>query len=257
MRVLAHARDQPLAAADLGLQVEGVRAVRSAAREGAHDRLVLAPRARAVPGHVARAHVHEGGPLQAVGEGQHVADARDVGLEGRFQRRVEDDEAGAVHDHVHVLGDPRRLVFGQAEVLLGDVASHHHELAGQEGLEPLALARAQRIEGGRGQDHVAEAGPAVGGGADHQVHARDLREALQQHGHVHLAQEARAPEHEERAAGQRRAGGEGGLHGPTCGITMGGRCSMVTSGDRPRKLFAMSSASSRELARSQPRRRGT
>ena len=85
----------------------------------------------------------------------------------------------------------------------------------------------------------------------------DLREAVEEEGSEHLAQEARAPAQEDAAVREGFGGGKPGLAHATSAMTMGGRWSMVTSAERPTWLRPIAIASSSEAARSQPRRSGT
>src|SRR6266545_24942 len=216
--------------------------------------LVLPAFAVAIARHVAGAHVDESGAPQPSGEGQGVPRSAHVAAQRRVERRVEDDVAGRVHDDVAVGGEARGHVLRQPQKGLAYVALHDRELVLEVALQPCAVPPPQGIERRGWQDLLAEAASGISRRADEEVEMTHLREAVEEEGSEHLAQEARAPAQEDAALREGFSGGKPGLAHATSAITMGGRWSMVTSAERPTWLRPIAIASSSEAARSQPRR---
>ena len=152
---------EPLAVVDLLVDAE-LGSLFAFPWEVADHGLVLPDFSRTVAGDEAGAHVHERGPFHPFGERQGVERAVHVRLERGLERRIEGHAPGGVQEHIDIVRDRLGALGGEAEVLVGDVATDDDDFLAQELIEVLAVALAQRIERGRRGNRPPEPALALG-----------------------------------------------------------------------------------------------
>ncbi len=164
------------------------------AREIAEHIIIFPDGARSIAGDETRRDVNQTGPLHAFGERDHVLRADNIRAQGALQGWIESYVTGRVDDDVDVAGDLPGLFIAEAKIVVRDVAADDLDFAANESVERAAISLAERIERRR-RDHVipkARLGFFLRTRADGNVHAPDVRKAMQQHAQRDLAKKARA-----------------------------------------------------------------
>src|SRR5438445_3060389 len=158
----------------------------------ADDWIALPNRARAIAGNETGRNVNQGRPLHALRKGDHVLCANNVGAQGALERRIERHIAGRVNDYVEVVGEFLRVLLGVAEIQFADISANHADFIANKSCKGVSVSLAEWGEGRGGYHVVPEARLRFLGRAraHGDVHAAEVRKAMQQHAQRDFAEKA-------------------------------------------------------------------